>query len=143
MVASDLVVGACVGGPNVEAFARKSATLRIDAERDPDESAGIARRVGEHSANDIHLDRAVVEVETGHIREGVHVGTSVRPLQTHFESVAAAVANRLHAHVARAHLRRVVQRIFVAWARIANRGHGTTQQRQQRDGFGDKISLRP
>src|SRR5438445_13312397 len=101
MVAADLVFGASVGWPNIEALARETSAFRIDPECNPDESARARQRARKERPGDIYLDRAVVEIQARNKRESVLVGATIRTRQADLQSIATAIAHGLHGHIAR------------------------------------------
>jgi hypothetical protein len=101
MVAADLVFGASVGRPNIEALARETSALRIDAERNPDEAARARQCARKERSGDVDLDRAIVEIQARNKREGVLVGATIRTCQADLQSIAVAVAHGFHGHIAR------------------------------------------
>ena len=66
MVAAQLVIGAGIGWAQVKTF--ESLGLRLDVERDTDESARVRRGTSARFASEINLDGSVLE--TGPRQDG-------------------------------------------------------------------------
>src|SRR5260370_42217564 len=76
MITANLIFGATVSRANVETLARKAPSCLIDAEGDPDESAGPGQCGRENRPGNVHLDRAIVEIQARNKCKSVHVGAS-------------------------------------------------------------------
>src|SRR5262245_50001842 len=99
MVSANLVLGAAVGRPNVQALAGKAPADGIDAEGNADKSTGGGRRIFEDRSSDVYLDRAIVEIQAWNECKGIRVGPAKRPGLPDFERIAPAVAHSFHGHI--------------------------------------------
>src|SRR6266404_866996 len=104
MITANLIFGATVSRANVETLARKAPSCLIDAEGDPDESAGPGQCGRENRPGNVHLDRAIVEIQARNKCKSVHVGASPLAGEADLKSFTTAVAGSLHGHIAWRHL---------------------------------------
>src|SRR5258707_7734577 len=104
MITANVISGATVSGANVKPPARKAPPRLIDAKGDPDESASPGQCGRENRPGNVHLDRAIVEIQARNICESVHVGASPLAGEADLKSFTTAVAGSLHGHIAWHHL---------------------------------------
>src|SRR6266446_2663466 len=100
MITADLIFGTTVSRPNVETLARKAPSCRIDAEGNPDESASPGQCARENRSGNVHLDRAIVEIQARYKCESIHIGASVQAGEADLKRFTTAVAGSLHGHIA-------------------------------------------
>src|SRR5260370_27514729 len=101
MITANLIFGATVSRANVETLARKAPSCLIDAEGDPDESAGPGQCGRENRPGNVHLDRAIVEIQARNKCKSVHVRATPLSREVVLKRFTTAVAGCLHGHSAK------------------------------------------
>src|SRR5258708_37847999 len=100
MITANLIFGATVSRADVETLAQKAPSCLIDAEGDPEESAAPGQCGRENRPGNVHLDRAIVEIQARNKCKGAHVGASPLAGEADLKSFPTAVAGSLHGHIA-------------------------------------------
>src|SRR5260370_38061668 len=101
MITANLIFGATVSRANVETLARKAPSCLIDAEGDPDESAGPGQCGREHRPGNVHLDRAIVEIQARNKCKRVHVAATPLAPRAGRKGFTTALARTPHLHTRR------------------------------------------
>src|SRR5260370_41773051 len=104
MITANLIFGTTVSRPNVETLARKAPSCRIDAECNPDESASPGPCARENRSGNLHLDRAIVEIQARDKCQSIHIGASLQAGEADLKAVTTTAARTLHGHIAWHHL---------------------------------------
>src|SRR5260370_41750571 len=100
MITANLIFGATVSRANVETLARKAPSCLIDAEGDPDESAGPGQCGRENRPGNVHLDRAIVEIQARNKCKSVHVGAPPPAAEADLKKFTTAGPGNLPGHIA-------------------------------------------
>ena len=94
MISPNLILGAAVGRPDVQALAGKTSALLIDPEGYSNKPASVRERVREDRSSDIHFDRAVMKIQPWDECERVHIRPPVWLSLADLDRITAAVMNR-------------------------------------------------